>query len=120
MREETDGVVVSIKIAAHGRRQTSRKIILEKTIINRIKNASLWDTARTPKGASFVILKYHTSAPIRKKRLSPTSKARRNTIRNKFMKTSGRPDRVEYLGEVDCSKSRPRTPLSLLNPFEME
>ena len=120
MREETDGVVFSIKIAAHERRQISRKIIHEKTVTNRAKNASLWNTARTPKGASFVILKYHTSAPIRKKRLSPMSKARRKTIRNKYMKTSGRPDRVECLRKVHCSKSRSRTPPEFTQPIRNE
>ena len=60
------------------------------------------------KGTTFVILKNHASASIRKERLSPTSKARRETSRNKFVDKGGMPDRVESFGEVDSSKNRPR------------
>ena len=38
------------------------------------------------KGATFVILKNHVSAPIRMERLSPASKARRETSQNEFVK----------------------------------
>ena len=40
------------------------------------KNGSLQNTSTDSKGTTFVILINHTSAPVRKKRLSPTSKAR--------------------------------------------
>ena len=49
--------------------------------------------------------------PIRKKRLSPTSKAKREASRNEFMEKCGMPDRVKSFGEinsrVDCPRARP-------------
>ena len=42
-----------------------------------------------------MILKDHRSAPIRKERLSPTSKARREVSRNKFVEKGRMPDRVK-------------------------
>ena len=56
-----------------------------------------------------MILKNHISAPIRKEKLSPTSKVRRKVSRNKFMKTNGMPDGVESFVDVDSSEKRPRT-----------
>ena len=60
---------------------------------------------------TFVILINHASMPIRKERLSPTSKARRETIQNEFMEKGRMPDRVKSLGEIksreDCSRARP-------------
>ena len=52
---------------------------------------TLTDSKRT----TFVILKNHASAPIRKQRLSPTSKARREASRNEFMEKGEMPDRVK-------------------------
>ena len=72
-----NGQIVSIKRAADGRRQRSRKIINEKREKYRAKNGSLWNTLTDSKGMTCLILINHTSAPVRKKRLSPTSKARR-------------------------------------------
>ena len=72
-----NGHIVSIKRAADGRRQRSRKIINEEREEYRAKNGSLRNISTDSKGTTFVILKNHTSAPIRKKRLSPMSKARR-------------------------------------------
>ena len=69
------------------------------------------------KEATFVILKNHASAPIRKKRLSPMSTASREF---EFVKKGGMTDRVESFGEVDCSENRPRVCLGLLNPSENE
>ena len=58
-----------------------------------------------------MILKNYVRTPIRKKRLSPTSKARRETSQNKFVEKGRIPDRVESFGEVDssenCSRARP-------------
>ena len=68
------------------------------------------------KKSDFVILKKHTSGPIRKGRLNPTSKARREANRNQFMEKSGAPDRVESFREVDRSKNHPRARIDLLNP----
>ena len=53
-------------------------------------------------------LKNQVSTPIRKEGLSPTSKARREASRNKFVEKSGLPDRVESFREVDCSENRLR------------
>ena len=69
--------IVSVKRAADGRRQRGRKIIDEGREKYRTENRSLRNTSTDSKGAAFVILKNHRSAPIRKERLSPTSKARR-------------------------------------------
>ena len=55
-----------------------------------------------------MILINHTSAPIRKERLSPTSKARREASQNQFMKKGGMPDRVKGFREVDSRENRPR------------
>ena len=51
------------------------------------KNRSLRNASTDSKGTTFVILKNHTSASVRKKRLSPTSKARREGSRNKIDKS---------------------------------
>ena len=63
---------------------------------------------RTRKERLLVILKNHTSAPVRKERLSPTSKARREASRNKFVEKGGRPDRVKSFREIDSRQDRPR------------
>ena len=104
----------SVKKAADGRRQRSRKIIDEKREKYWAKNESLRNTSTDLKGTTFVILIDHASAPIRKKRLSPTSKARREASRNKFVEKSGVPDRIESLGKVDRSKNRLRARLDFV------
>ena len=53
-----------------------------------------------------MILINHTSAPIRKERLSPTSKARREASRNKFVEKNGIPDRVKSFGKIDTREDR--------------
>ena len=67
-----------------------------------------------------MILINHRSAPIRKERLSPTSKARREANRNQFVEKGGMSDRVKSFREIDSRQDRPRTGLSLLNPSEMD
>ena len=69
------------------------------------------------KRATLVVLIDHSSTPIRNKRLSPTSKAKREASRNKFVKKSRVPDRVVSLEEVDCSKNRPRARLGFVKPI---
>ena len=63
------------------------------------------NTLTDSKGTTFVILINHASAPIRKERLSPTSKARREASRNEFVDKGGMPDRVEsfqeYFNQID-------------------
>ena len=97
-------------------REAKRSVIKREK--NTAKNECMRNTSTDSKGTTFVILKNHTSAPDRKERLSPTSKLRSKAIRNKFMKTSGVPDRIEYLGEVDSSKNRPKTRPEFVKPIE--
>ena len=90
-----NGQIVSVEGAANGRRQRNRKIIDERREKYRAKNGSLRNTSSDSKGTTFVILKNHASPPIRKERLSPTSKARREASRNEFMEKGGMPNRVK-------------------------
>ena len=64
-----------------------------------------------------VILKDHTSAPVRKERLSPTSKARREASRNEFVEKGGMPDRVESFREIDSRQDRPRSRPGFVKPI---
>ena len=54
-----------------------------------------------------MILKDHTSAPIRKERLSPTSKARREANQNECVEKGRVPDRVKSFREIDSRQDRP-------------
>ena len=96
---------------ADGRRQGSRKIIDEKREKYRAKGGFLWNTSIDSKGASFEVWKNHTSAPIRKEKLIPTSKAKREASRNKFVERGGVPDRVESFRKAS---------LGLLNSSETD
>ena len=71
----------------------------------RAKNESLRNTS---KGTTFVILINHRSAPIRKERLSPSSKATREASRNQFVEKDGMPDRVKSFREIHSRQDRPR------------
>ena len=82
----------------------------------RAKNGSLRNTSTDSKGTTFVILKNHGSAPIRKERLGPTSKARREASRKEFVKKCRTPDRLKSFGEVDSSKNCPRARLGFVKP----
>ena len=64
-----------------------------------------------------MILINHASAAIRKERLSPTSKARREASRNEFVEKGRMPDRVKSFGEIDGSKNRPRAQSGLVKPI---
>ena len=105
-----NGQIVSVKTAADGRRQRSRKIINEEREKYRAKNGSLRNTSTDSKGTTFMILKNHRSAPIRKERSSPTRKARREASRNQFVEKGGMPDRVKSFREIDSRQDRPRAP----------
>ena len=94
-----NGQTVSIRRAAYGRRHRSREIIDAKSKKYSTKNGSLRNTLTDSKGASFVILINYASAPIRKERLSLTSKARREASRNEFVEKGGLPDRVKSIRE---------------------
>ena len=67
-----------------------------------------------------MILKNHASAPVKKERWSPTTRARKEVSRNKFVEKGRVSDRVERFQEVDRSKNRSRANLGLLNSFKME
>ena len=71
----------------------------------RAKNESLRNTSTNSKRTPFVILINHRSAPVRKEKLSPTSKA---TSRNKFVEKGRIPDRVKSFREIDSRENRPR------------
>ena len=64
-----------------------------------------------------MILKNHTSALVRKERLSSTSKPRREASRNEFVEKSGMPDRVKSFGEIDSGENRPRARLEFVKPI---
>ena len=64
-----------------------------------------------------MILINHASAPIRKERLSPTSKARREASRNQFAEKGGMPDRVKSFGEIDSRQDRPRARPGFVKPI---
>ena len=55
-------------------------IIDQKTEKYRAKNGSMRNTSTDSKGATFMILKNHASAPVTKESLNPTSKARREAL----------------------------------------
>ena len=112
-----NGQIVSVKRTADGRRQRSRKIINEEREKYRAKKGSLRNTSTDSKGTTFVILINHRSAPIGRKRLSPTSKARRKASRNKFVEKGGMPDRVKSFRETDSGQDRPRARPGFVKPI---
>ena len=72
---------------------------------------------RTRKERLFVILINYTSAVVRKERLSPTSKARREASRNEFVEKSEMPDRVKSFREVNSRQDRPRSRPEFIKPI---
>ena len=64
-----------------------------------------------------MILKNHASQPIRKERLSPTSRARREASRNKFVEKGGMPDRVKSFGQINSRVDRPRARPGFVKPI---
>ena len=106
-----NGQIVSIKRAADGSRWTSQKIIDEERAKYTAKNRSLQNASTDSKATTSVILINHASTPIRKERLSPTSKARREASRNEFMEKGGMPDRVKSFQEIISRKDRLRARL---------
>ena len=69
------------------------------------------------KEATFVILINDTSASIRKERLSPTSKARREAGRNEFMEKGRMPDRIKSFGEINGREDRSRAWPGFVKPI---
>ena len=115
-----NGQIVSVKRAADGRRQRSRKITDEEREKYRAKNGSLLNTSTDSKGVTCVILINHAIAPIRKERLNPTSKARRKASRNEFLEKGGMPDRVESNREINSRQDRPRARPGFAKPIRNE
>ena len=115
-----NGQIVSVKRAADGRRQRSRKIIYEEREKYRAKNGSLRNTSTHSKGTTFVILIDHRSTPIRKERLSPTSKARREASRNQLWKRAGCQTESKALEKSIVDRIVRKPGLGLLNPSEMD
>ena len=64
-----------------------------------------------------MILINHASAPIKKKKLSPTSTSRREASQNKLVEKGGMPDRAESLREVDHTKNRPKARPGFVKPI---
>ena len=99
------------------KKQRSRKVIDEEREKYKTKNGSLRNTSTDSKGLAFVILINHTSTLIRKERLSPTSKARREASQNKFVEKGGMPDRVKSFGEINGRENRPRARPGFVKPI---
>ena len=95
----------------------SREIINKERENNRAKNGSLRNTSTDSNEMTFVILKNLASTPIRKKRLSPTSKARKEASRNQFMEKSGMLDRFKSFVEINSRQDRPRARPGLVKPI---
>ena len=112
-----NGQIVSVKKTADGRRQRSRKIINKEREKYRAKNESLRNTSTDSKGTTFVILINHASAPVRKERLNPTSKASREASRNKLVEIGGMPDRVKSFRDIDSRQDRPRARPGFVKPI---
>ena len=83
----------------------------------RAKNGLLRNTSTDSKATTFVILIDHRSAPMRKKRLSPTSEAKREASRNEFVEKGRMPDRVESFGEINSRQDRPRARPGFVKPI---
>ena len=115
-----NGQIVSVNTATDGRRQRGREIINEEREKYRAKNGSLRNTSTDSKRTAFVILRKHTSAPIRKERLSPTSKARREASRNKFVEKTGCQTESKALEKSIVDRIVREPGLGLLNPSEMD
>ena len=116
----SNGQIVSVKRTADGRRQRSRKIIDEEREKYRAKNGSLQNTSMDSKGTAFVILINHTSAPIRKERLSPTSKTRRGPAEMSLWKRAGCQTESKALEKSIVERIVREPGLGLLNPSEMD
>ena len=112
-----NGQIVSLKNAADGRRQRSRKIINEEREKYRAKNGSLRNTLMDSKEVAFVIWMNHASTPIRKERLSPTSKARREASRNELVEKGGIVIWSQNFREINSRQDRPRARPGFVKPI---
>ena len=109
-----NGQIVSVKRTGDRRRERSREIIDEKREKYRAKNGSLQNTLVDSKRTTFMVFIDHASMSIRKERLSPTSKARREASQNEFIEKGRMPKRglalgaLKALGEISGREDRPR------------
>ena len=81
------------------------------------KNGSLRNTSTDLKRVTFVILINHASAFMRKERLSPMSKAKREARRNEFVEKGGVPDTVKSFREINSRQDRPRARPGFVKPI---
>ena len=85
---------------------------------NRVKYGSLRNISTDSKGATFMIFKNHATAPVRKERLSPTSKERGGGgSRNEYMKKTEMPNRIKRLRKINRSKNHWRARLGFVQPI---
>ena len=108
---ETKGKEHQIARSSEEGREAGRSFMKRENSTGLI-TVPLRNTSTDSKGTTFVILEHHASTSVRKERLSPTSKARREASRNQFVEKGRRPDRIESF----CARARP----GLLNPSEMD
>ena len=66
---------------------------------------------------SFHLEDNHASASIKKERLCPTNKARREANQNKFVGKGRMPGRVESFREINNSENRPRARPGFVKPI---
>ena len=72
------------------------EIIDEKREKNKANNRSLQDISKDSNELIFLILKNQVNSSVRKKRLSPSNKARKEASRNKFVQVENKmPIRVK-------------------------
>ena len=64
-----------------------------------------------------MILKNHTSAPIRKERLGTTSEVSGEASRYMFTEKGGVPDRVKSFREINSRENRPRAWPGFVKPI---
>ena len=111
--------MTNIKRVADGSSQRRREIVDEREISTEPTTNPCETSRQTRKGATFVILKNHASAPVRKERLSPTNKARRKEFQNKLLKTAGCQAESKTLEKSIVSRIVRELDLRLLNPSVM-
>ena len=114
-----NGQIVSVERAANVRRQRSRRIINEKREKNWAKNGFLRNTSTDWKGATFVILINHTSAPIRKIRVQQAEQGGRPAEMS-LWKRAGYQTELKAFEKSIVERIVLEPGLGLLNSFEME
>ena len=65
-----------------------------------------------------MILTNHPSAPVKKERWNPASKARTEASRNEFMEKGGVPYRVKGCQEIDSREDRPKARPGFVKPIQ--